>query len=99
MSLDRIPAQPLTAEQKSALKRLHTAATQLEGVFLDQLFSAMRATVPKESLFGKESSAEETFQTMLDAVPEQKTLWGDDRVGVYRVTIDQLRTIRPDLFD
>lgn len=90
MNLDRIPAQPLTAEQKSALNRLHTAATQLEGVFLDQLFSAMRATVPKESLFGKESSAEETFQTMLDEQRSQSVAQSGS-LGIARVIEEQLK--------
>jgi hypothetical protein len=39
------------------------------------------------------------LQAMLDAAPAQQTLWGDDRVGVYRLTIDELRRYRPDLFD
>jgi hypothetical protein len=38
------------------------------------------------------------LQAMLDAAPHQRTLWGDDRVGVYRLTLDELRTYRPQLF-
>ena len=45
-------AQQYTPAQKAALERLHTATTQLEGVFLDMMFSAMRDTVPKDSVFG-----------------------------------------------
>jgi len=59
-------APPLTAEQKKALANLHDAATQLEGVFLQMVMSAMRDTVPKQSIFGEESASESTWQSMLD---------------------------------
>ena len=36
---------------------------------------------------------------MLDAVPEQRTLWTDDRVALYDLTLDELRAYRPELFD
>jgi len=38
------------------------------------------------------------LRAMLDAAPQQQTLWGDDRVGVYRLTLGELRKFRPDLF-
>jgi Rod binding domain-containing protein len=58
--------QPLTAVQTAALAKLHEAATQFEGVFLQMVMSSMRDTVPKESIFGKDSASEETWQGMLD---------------------------------
>lgn len=62
------PAQPaLTADQKQALARLHQAATQLEGVFLEMVMNEMQDTVPKESLFGSDNTqSEETWQGMLN---------------------------------
>jgi Rod binding domain-containing protein len=59
-------SQPLTAEQQQALKRLHDAATQLEGVFLQMVMNAMQDTVPQQSIFGKENSSEQTWQSMLN---------------------------------
>jgi Rod binding domain-containing protein len=59
-------APPLTAVQKKALANLHDAATQFEGVFLQMVMSAMRETVPKSSIFGENSMAEKTWQSMLD---------------------------------
>jgi len=60
-------AQPLTAVQKTALAKLHDAATKFEGVFLEMVMSAMRDTVSKDSIFGKDSAgAQETWQGMLD---------------------------------
>ncbi|MBV9272132.1 MAG: rod-binding protein [Candidatus Eremiobacteraeota bacterium] len=56
----------LSTEQQKALDRLHQAATQLEGVFLNMLFSEMRKTVPQDSIFGKSSQTEDVFQGMLD---------------------------------
>lgn len=82
--------KPLTADQKKALDRLHSAATQLEGVFLDMLFTAMRGTVPKESIFGKESNAEETFQTMLDEQRSQSVAQSGS-FGIARVLEEQLK--------
>lgn len=82
--------QKLTEQQKQALKRLHEAATQFEGVFLDMVFSAMRDTVPKESIFGKESGAEETFQTMLDEQRSQQVAQSGS-FGIGKVLEEQLR--------
>lgn len=59
-------AQSLTQEQKKALANLHQAATQFEGVFLQMVMGAMRDTVPQQTLFGKDNSAEQTWQSMLD---------------------------------
>ncbi len=80
-----------TPQQKAALSRLHTAATQLEGVFLDMLFTAMRDTVPKESIFGQESNAEQTFQTMLDEQRSQSVAQSGN-FGIARVLEEQLRS-------
>lgn len=82
--------QQYTPEQKAALERLHSAATQLEGVFLDMLFSAMRDTVPKESVFGKQSNAEQTFQTMLDEQRSQQ-MAKSGSFGIARVLEEQLK--------
>lgn len=83
-------AQQYTPQQKQALERLHTAATQLEGVFLDMMFSAMRETVPQESVFGKESSAEQTFQTMLDEQRSQQMAQSGS-IGIAKVLEEQLK--------
>lgn len=82
--------QATTPQQKAALQRLHSAATQLEGVFLDMLFSAMRDTVPKESIFGKESNAEGTFQTMLDEQRSQ-AIAKSGSFGIAKVLEEQLK--------
>ncbi len=79
-----------TPQQKRALQRLHSAATQLEGVFLDMLFSAMRDTVPKQTIFGQESNTEETFQTMLDEQRSQSVAQSGS-FGIGRVLEEQLR--------
>jgi len=59
-------AAPLTNEQKQALQNLHQAATQFEGVFLQMVMSAMRDTVPQNSIFGQDSASGQTWQSMLD---------------------------------
>jgi flagellar protein FlgJ len=53
------PAQPETEDQK-----LREACKDFESVFVRQLLSEMRATVPKSDLLG--SREEELYQDMLD---------------------------------
>lgn len=84
-------AQHYTPQQQQALSRLHTAATQLEGVFLDMLFSAMRETVPQQTIFGKESGAEQTFQGMLDEQRAQ-SMAQNGSFGIARVLEEQLKS-------
>ncbi len=59
-------SQNLTPVQKQALAKLHDAATQFEGVFLEMLMNAMQDTVPEQSIFGEESASEQTWQGMLN---------------------------------
>ena len=80
----------LTPQQQQALQHLHTAATQLEGVFLDMLFSAMRETVPKEGIFGQQSAAEDTFSQMLDEQRAQSVAQSGS-FGIAKVLEQQLR--------
>lgn len=93
MSLEKIAAaQPhYTAQQKEALSRLHTAATQLEGVFLNMLFSAMRQTVGQETIFGQQDNATQTFQSMLDEQRSQAVAQTGS-FGIARVLEEQLRS-------
>jgi Rod binding domain-containing protein len=57
---------PLSNEQQAALKKLHDAATQLEGVFVGMLFKEMHADEPQSDIFGNTSNADKTWQDMLD---------------------------------
>lgn len=95
MDISKLPqtgpaAAQLTPEQKAALEKLHSAATQFEGVFLNMLFKAMHDTVPKESIFGKDSSAEETFSGMLDEQRAQG-MANTGSLGIAKVMEHQLR--------
>lgn len=79
-----------TPEQTKALERLHQAASQLEGVFLNMLFSEMRKTVPNQSIFGKSSQTEEVFQGMLDQQRADE-MAKTGSFGIARVLENQLR--------
>ena len=81
---------PLTPDQTSALKRLHQATTQLEGVFLQMVMHEMSKSVPKDSLTGKQSSAEETFSGMLDD-ERAKAIAQTGSLGISKVLDQQLR--------
>src|SRR5437016_11890572 len=57
--------------------KLHQTALQMEGLFVQKLFAAMRETVPTDGVMAP-SSAEGTFTQLLDekvaqAVPEEWT--------------------------
>jgi Rod binding domain-containing protein len=81
---------PLTADQQAALKKLHAAATQLEGVFVGMLYKEMQSTVPKDGILGKQSNAEAMWQDMLadkqsDAIAQTGTF------GIAKMIESQLR--------
>ena len=84
------PAAPLTADQQAALKRLHVAATQLEGMFVDMLFKEMRESAPKVSLFGKVTESEKTFNEMLDQARADKVAQSGS-LGMAKIIEAQLR--------
>ncbi len=81
----------LTSSQNTALTRLHAAAQQLEGVFVNMLFKAMHATVPKDSIFGKESAAQGTWNDMLDSERAQAVAKSGS-FGIAKVLEEQLRS-------
>ncbi|MEO8563717.1 MAG: rod-binding protein [bacterium] len=66
------PAKDATPQEK-----LRATAQQLQGVFVEQLFKAMRATVPEDGVFSG-GQGEEMFRGLLDqrmseSVPEKWT--------------------------
>jgi len=56
-------AAPAKRDDHAALKK---AANQLQAVFLNQLFQAMRASLPKDSESGADGGGEEMFTSMMD---------------------------------
>ena len=66
MSDIRVGAAPAPAPASPEELRLRKAAQQLEGVFVQQLFKAMRETVPKDDGIVSGGSGEEIFTGMLD---------------------------------
>lgn len=57
---------PLRTAPVSEEARLRQASRDLEGVFVEQLFKAMRETVPENSLFSG-GAGEEMFTGMMDS--------------------------------
>lgn len=82
--------QALTPEQQKALKKLHEAATQLEGVFMQMVMNAMEDTVPKDSIFGKQDASSETWQSMLNDERAQ-AIAKSGTLGIARVLEQQLK--------
>ena len=82
--------QALTPEQQQALKRLHEAATQLEGVFMQMVMNAMEDTVPKDSIFGKQDASEETWQSMLTD-ERARAMAANGGLGIGKIVEEQLR--------
>jgi flagellar protein FlgJ len=81
---------PLTADQQSALKKLHAAATQLESVFVGMLYKEMQSTVPKDGILGKESNAESMWQDML-ADKQADAISQTGSFGIAKMIENQLR--------
>jgi flagellar protein FlgJ len=83
-------ARRTPAQEEAALRR---SATQLEGVFVQQLFKAMRETVDDEGGLVAAGGGESMFRDLLDQrvaeqVPEQ---WGAEH-GMAEALYQQLRT-------
>lgn len=62
--VDRLAGAPVDPANAQEAK-LRRTALQLEGLFVQRMFAAMRETVPQDGLLTK-SSAEETFGSLLD---------------------------------
>lgn len=58
-------AENLEKKTSTSKKALKDAAEQFEALFLNQLLTEMRRTVPENDLFG-DQQAEKLFQSMLD---------------------------------
>ncbi|MGA2392450.1 MAG: rod-binding protein [Candidatus Lustribacter sp.] len=85
------PAAPLTADQQAALKKLHAAATQLEGVFVGMLFKEMQSTVPTDDgIFGKQSNADGIWKDMLSTEQANQAAKSGS-FGIAKLVEDQLR--------
>jgi Rod binding domain-containing protein len=83
-------ATPLTADQQAALKKLHDAATQLEGVFVGMLFKEMHSSIPKDTIFGKQSNADDMWQSMLDE-KQADSIAKTGSFGIAKMVESQLR--------
>ena len=60
-----VPDPAFTVDRAADQARLRRAAKDLEGVFVEQLFKAMRETVPEGGVLSG-GSGEEMFTTLLD---------------------------------
>ncbi len=89
MEIEMLPPTPVGStvpdEQKAQLKNL---AQDYEGVFLNQLVSAMRKTVP-ENEFMPTSHAEKVYRSMLDQ-EYAKQLAKSEQIGLSKVVYAQL---------
>jgi peptidoglycan hydrolase FlgJ len=65
MSAVRGPAGLTAAPHPDAHAQLRRKAHELEGVFLNQLFKAMRATVPQDGII-EAAPGQDLFTSMLD---------------------------------
>jgi peptidoglycan hydrolase FlgJ len=80
--------------------KLRQTALQLEGMFVQRMFAAMRETVPQDGFLGQ-SSAEQTFGSMLDEklaekVPQQMSGEHSLAEALYRQLRNRLEAPTPD---
>ncbi|KJS19419.1 MAG: hypothetical protein VR72_18715 [Clostridiaceae bacterium BRH_c20a] len=77
--------------------KLMDASQQLESVFIHQMISQMRATIPEGGLLGK-SQGEEIFQDMLDE-KYAENISKAGGMGLAKILYDQLAAKTPPLKD
>jgi Rod binding domain-containing protein len=88
------PAGPVLSPEPALspeLARLKRTAQQFEGVFYDQLFKAMRETVPESGLFDA-APGQEMFQGLLDQQLSE-TAATRSRRGLGDAMFEQLRRL------
>ena len=64
-AVTRLSGATVDPNGNPAEAKLRRTALQLEGMFVQRMFAAMRETVPQEGYLGQ-SSAEQTFGSLLD---------------------------------
>jgi peptidoglycan hydrolase FlgJ len=64
-AVTRLSGGPVEQNGNPAEAKLRRTALQLEGMFVQRMFAAMRETVPQDGFLGQ-SSGEQTFGSMLD---------------------------------
>jgi flagellar protein FlgJ len=82
-----------TATETPERERLQSAMRQLEAVFVQQLFKAMRETVPDES--GSRGAGEETFTALLDEKLAESVPGAWEGNGLEAALMRQFRSVLP----
>ena len=82
-------AQNLSPARQQEDKKLQEACKQFETIFLSQMLTQMRKSIPKGKLFGK-SREEDMYQDML--AQEQAKVWAESGgIGLSNLLYQQLR--------
>jgi flagellar protein FlgJ len=90
-SVSGTPAdKELTPVEKQALAKLHTAAQQLESLFVNLLFKEMRKSAPPTSFTGKPSNADNIYADMLDE-KRAESLSQTGSLGIGKLIEQELR--------
>lgn len=78
---------PSTAREDQKLKE---ACKEFESLFLNQLLTSMRKTIPKSDLFGENQQEKEMYDNMMDQ--EMAKAWASsDGVGIANVLYQQMK--------
>lgn len=77
------------AQQTKEDKKMLEACKQFETIFINQLFSEMRSTVPKDGMF-EESTGENIFKGMLDE-EYSKQMADAGGIGLAQMIYQQLK--------
>lgn len=83
--IDATPPTPATVDREP--QRLRAVAAQLEGVFVTEMFKAMRATVPDDGATG--GAGEQIFTSMMDGHVAESVPQGWNR-GIAAAILKQL---------
>ncbi|HHU60469.1 MAG: rod-binding protein [Bacillota bacterium] len=81
-------AETLERRTSTSKRALKEASEQFEALFLNQLLTEMRRTVPENELFG-DQKAEKLFQSMLDQEISSNSARGQS-MGLAKLIYDQM---------
>ncbi len=76
-------------DKERQLNRLRESTREFEAIYVNEMFKAMRKTVPEDGIF-KTSKTEEMFRDMMDMELARETAKGDG-IGIGKAMYDQMK--------
>ncbi len=72
------------------LQALRKSCREFEAIYINEMYKAMRKTVPESGMFEKKGMAEDVYREMLDMERARQTAAGDG-MGIGKAMYEQLQ--------